>query len=227
MARLARIVIPRVPYHVTQRGNRRLPVFFSDGDRLLYLRILREQAQRYQLQIWAYCLMDNHVHLIVVPEEKSSLARGIGETHRRYTRYINHREGWKGYLWQGRFASFPLDEGYLYAAIRYVERNPVRAGLVRNAEEYPWSSARAHVRRIKNDILSDNFLTNEIRDWSAFLKAPEEDRWLENAELHIRTGRPFGPEAFLEKLERITGRELHKRKPGRRKRKGISIVSPE
>lgn len=227
MARLARVVIPGVPYHVTQRGNRRQPVFFKENDRQLYLQILREQAQQHQLKIWAYCLMDNHIHLIVIPSVESSLMRGIGETHRRYTRFINFREGWKGYLWQGRFASFPLDESYLFAAVRYVERNPVRAGLVRYAEEYPWSSARAHILRLKDPVLSSNFMEDEAVNWSDFLKGPEEPQWVEDLEMHVRTGRPFGPDTFLVKLEHVTGRKLRKMKPGRRGKREISIVSPE
>ena len=144
MVRLARITLPEIPYHVTQRGNRRQPVFFRNDDYRMYLRLLREQSERWGLRVWAYCLMTNHVHLLVVPETEQSLIRGLAETHRRYTCYVNFRKGWRGYLWQGRFASGPLDEGHLVAAMRYVERNPVEAGMVQTAMEYPWSSARAH-----------------------------------------------------------------------------------
>src|SRR3989338_2524672 len=129
MARLARLVVPGYPYHITQRGNRRQPVFFREEDYRLYLRLLQEQSRRWGLQIWAYCLMTNHVHLIAVPATPESLRRGIGDTHRRYTRAVNFREGWRGYLWQGRFASCLLDEPYVHAAVRYVERNPAAARL--------------------------------------------------------------------------------------------------
>ena len=125
MARLPRLTLPDLPYHVTQRGNRRQAVFFREADRGLYLTLLREQATRYGLEVWAYCLMTHHVHLIVVPRQEQSLPRAIGETHRRYTRAIHCREGWRGYLWQGRFGSVLLDEPHLLAAVRYVERNPV------------------------------------------------------------------------------------------------------
>ena len=138
MARLARLVVPGYPYHVTQRGNRRQPVFFGPEDYQHYLQVLREQSGRWGLQVWAYCLMTNHVHLMVVPETTESLRRGLGDTHRRYTRAINFREGWRGFLWQGRFASVLLDEPYVYAAVRYVERNPVAARLVERPEDYPW-----------------------------------------------------------------------------------------
>ncbi len=145
MARVARVVVPDVPHHVTQRRNRRQDVFFSDADRIEYLRLMAEWCSVSGVGIWACYLMPNHVHLVAVPEREDSLARGIGEAHGRYTRMVNFYKGWKGYLWQGRFASFPMDEPYLLAAARYVELSPVRARLVRRAEDYAWSSAQAHL----------------------------------------------------------------------------------
>ena len=167
MPRLPRLAVPDIPYHVTQRGNRRQPVFFSDADRGLYLTLLREQSQRYGLEVWAYCLMDNHVHLVVMPRQEGSLTRAIAETHRRYTRAVNFREGWRGYLWQGRFGSVAMDEPHLIAAVRYVERNPVAAGMVQRAEDYPWSSAHAHVHGITDPVLTRHFLTERITNWTA------------------------------------------------------------
>jgi len=128
MPRIARVVAVGEPHHVIQRGNRRQIVFFHDGDKQAYLKILKLHSRLFEFQVWAYCLMDNHVHLIIVPEKEDSLVKGIGEIHKLYTRMVNFREGWRGYLWQGRFKSVPLGEHYLYAAVRYVERNPVRAG---------------------------------------------------------------------------------------------------
>ncbi|MDD5730675.1 MAG: transposase [Candidatus Omnitrophica bacterium] len=173
MARKARIVIPGIPHHVIQRGNRTQKVFFNDKDKEYYLDLLQKHCRESGLTIWAYCLMDNHVHLIAVPKEKSSLSKGIGLTHRYYTRMINFREGWRGYLWQGRFISSPLDQKYLYAAVRYVERNPVRAGLVKKAEDYVYSSARSHIYNTQDKVLSDNFMFQEIKDWASYLS--EED----------------------------------------------------
>ena len=118
--------------------------------------------------------MSNHVHLIAVPEGESGLAKAIGETHKRYTRKVNFREGWRGYLWEGRFKSFVLDEKYVYAAVRYVERNPVRVKIVQRAEDYRWSSALAHVQRRKDPLLSDFYLMEEIEDWSEYLREEEE-----------------------------------------------------
>ena len=218
MARLARIAVPGLPYHVTQRGNRRQSVFFSAADYQRYLSILKEQVLRWRLRIWAYCLMTNHVHLIVMPDTAHSLARGIGDTHQRYTRYVNFREGWRGYLWQGRFASVPLDEEHLIAAMRYVERNPVEAGLVAHAADYPWSSARAHSTGARDPLLEAHPLGEAIPDWRAFLATPTDAPTTRRLEAQLRTGRPNGSEAFLAQLEDRVGRPIRRRRPGRQRR---------
>jgi putative transposase len=174
-ARQARLVARDLPHHVIQRGNRRQKVFFERQDREFYLQLLEEKAGKYRVEVWAYCLMDNHVHLIVVPAEESSLARAIGETHKEYTRMINFREKWRGYLWEGRFKSFIVDEKYIYAVIRYVERNPVRAKMVRKAEDYEWSSAKMHVEKRLSRVLSHFYLLDEIKDWSEYLRDDERE----------------------------------------------------
>src|SRR5271169_6739696 len=133
MARLARVVAPGLPHHVTQRGNRRQRTLFCDEDYQTYLELMAEWCAAHEVEIWAYCLMPNHVHLIAVPHSADGLRRTFGE-------------GWRGHLWQGRFASFVLDEPYLLTAARYVELNPVRAGLINAPSRYGWSSAAAHVR---------------------------------------------------------------------------------
>lgn len=219
MARIARVVIPNYPHHVIQRGNRCQDVFFSDQDKEYYIELLSKHAKKEGIKIWAYCLMDNHVHLIAVPQSKDSLAKGLGEAHRKYTRMVNFRHGWRGYLWQGRFLSYLLDERYLYAAVRYVERNPVRAGLVKKAEDYPWSSAKAHILKQEDALLSDNFLLSEIKNWSSYLA---EDDKIKDAALfkqHSFTGRPLGDKDFIAKLEEITGRVLGREKPGPKKQR--------
>ncbi len=216
MGRLQRITLPGIPYHVTQRGNRRQPVFFEDVDYREYLRLLKQQAERWGLQLWAYCLMPNHVHLIVVPEGDDSLTRGLAETHRRYTRYINFREGWRGYLWQGRFSSVPLDETHLVAAMRYVERNPIEAGLVSAAPDYPWSSARAHCNKTADALLATCFLTDQINNWKNFLSKPADDNLKHQLEAQLRTGRPRGSDIFLNNLERRLARPIRRRQPGPR-----------
>ena len=153
MPRIGRVVVPDYPHHVTQRGVRRMDVFFSDEDRTTYLDLLAEQGGRYGIQFLAWCLMTNHVHLIVVPLHEHSLAKGIGEAHKRYTRSINFREGARGYLFQGRFFSCPLDVDYLLPAVRYVLGNPVRAGLVAQPWDYQWSSARWSMGLMEKDPL--------------------------------------------------------------------------
>ncbi len=146
-ARQARLVARDMPHHVIQRGNRRQKVFFERQDREFYLQLLEEKAGKYRIEVWAYCLMDNHVHLIVVPGEEDLLARAIGETHKEYTRMINFREKWRGYLWEGRFKSKPImGEIYVHECLEYLHENPVRAGLVKGVNDYVWSSARFYER---------------------------------------------------------------------------------
>jgi putative transposase len=214
MARFARIVIPNLPHHVIQRGNRRQDVFFSENDKYLYIRLLQEQGRKAGMIYWAYCLMNNHVHLVAVPKDKKGLAKGIGEVDRRYSLLINSREGWRGYLWQGRFISYPMDERHLVAAVRYIERNPVRVNLVKNAEDYVWSSARTHVHKIPDPLVSENPPCLPIDDWADFLRQPDDPRAIKDLRHHARTGRPLGDQAFLVRLEKITGIRLRKRKPG-------------
>jgi len=219
MARIARVVIPNVPHHIVQRGNRRQRVFFSDNDKTAYLEILRAQCLRFGVEIWAYCLMDNHVHFVAVPQDKDGLSWAFGQTHRHYTRMINFREKWRGYLWQGRFSSYALDENYLYAAIRYVEANPVKAGLVRLAEDYPWSSARARVYKTRDNVLSDFFLTKEMPEWSEFLRSIDpEDTSDSLLDAHLNTGRPLGVPEFINQLQSMTKVILTKLKPGPKSR---------
>ena len=213
MARLARVIAPGVPHHLTQRGNRRQQTFFSDDDYRAYLNLMAEWCAKQGVEVWAYCLMPNHVHLIVVPPDAEALRRAVGEAHRRYTRRINFREGWKGHLWQGRFASFPMDEPHLLAAARYAELNPVRARLYTSSFDWPWSSARAH-RDGKDDILATVApLLGLVADWPAFLMDGLADDDAETIRKHERTGRPLGAEAFVERLEGLLGRPL---KPARR-----------
>ena len=144
MGRIARVVVPNRPHHVTQRGNRRMQTFFCDDDYRAYLALLIEACGQCDVRVWAYCLMPNHVHLILVPRTSDGLAAAVGQVHQRYTRRVNLREGWRGYLWQGRFASFVMGDDYVLSAAAYIERNPVKAGLVDRAEDWPWSSAAAH-----------------------------------------------------------------------------------
>ncbi|MDB5702997.1 MAG: transposase [Sphingomonas bacterium] len=223
MARLARIVVPDVAHHVTQRGNRRQPVFFSDADYATYRDLVAAACAANGVRCLAWCLMSNHVHLILVPSDADGLRAALAEAHRRYSRGINLAHGWTGYLWQGRFASYPMDDARLLTAIRYVELNPVTAGLVARAEAWPWSSAPAHVTG-KPDGLTDLKGTRGLhRNWRAMLRhgleagdmAPDEAAAIES---RLRTGRPLGDEAFVDALEIASGRALKPLKRGRPKR---------
>jgi len=214
MARLARVVAPGLPHHVTQRGNRRQETFFGDDDYRVYLDLMADWCAMSGVAVWAYCLMPNHVHLICVPETEAALGRAIGEAHRRYTRHVNLREGWRGHLWQGRFASFPMDERYLLAAARYVELNPVRARMVKRPEDYPWSSARVHLAGRDDGLVTVRPLHDMGGDWAAFLAGGLDGGDHAAIRRHERTGRPLGGEAFVEGLEAELGRTLRKGKPG-------------
>ena len=194
-----------------------MDVFFTDDDREAYIELLAQQSKRFGVRYLAWCLMSNHIHLIAVPEAEASLAKGIGEAHKRYSRMINFREGWRGYLFQGRFFSCPLEGEHVIAAIRYVLRNPVRAGIVRKAWAYPWSSARWLAGRIPDDPLVEDLpILQEIDDWQALLShdTPEDDM----LRRHTRTGRPLGSESFLTHVENLTGRSLRPRKAGRKRK---------
>ncbi len=203
-----------VPHHVVQRGNRRQPVFFSTADYKAYLRIMATWCRKEQVEVWAYCLMPNHVHMVAVPENEQGLARAVGEAHRRYTVRVNQRENWRGYLWQGRFSSYPLDEQYLLAAVRYVEQNPVRARLVERAWQYEWSSAAAHVRKRDDVLVKVKPMLGRVAHWRDYLGTEPDSTDTEMLRRHLRTGRPLGSPEFVESLEAKVGRALVPRKRG-------------
>ncbi len=218
MPRLPRVVLPGCPHHVINRGNRRQIVFFSDKDKRAYYNILKRETNKVGIIIWTYCLMDNHVHLIAVPESKDALAKGIGEAERKYSRIINLRYDWKGHLWQERFKSNPMGEDYLYSAVRYIERNPVREGIVEKAEDYYFSSAKAHVFGENDELLSDFYLTSEIPDWASYLREETNESEKELFRSHAHSGHPLGDDEFIENLERMMGMSLRKKKPGPKKK---------
>jgi len=208
-------VVPGVPHHVTQRGSRRMDVFFGEGDFRLYVNFMAEWCARCGVEVWAYCLMPNHVHLIAVPETEDSLARAVGEVHRRYSRRINDREDWRGHLWQGRFSSCPMDEAHTLQAARYVELNPVRAGLARRPWDYGWSSAAAHADGANDILVKTAPLLDRVEDWRQFVEQPLEVEQRESLRTHARTGRPLGSDGFVKRLERQVGRRLRPCSPGR------------
>ncbi len=215
MARLARVVIPGLPHHVTQRGNRREAIFFEDGDHEIYLDLLAEQTLKADVAVWAYCLMPNHVHLILKPARADDLGRAVGETHRRYTNFINARGRWTGHLFQSRFASVVLDDSHLIRAVCYVSLNPVRARLVSRPEEWKWSSVRAHLAGIDDGLVKVRPVLNRIPHLKALLEAGADEDFsdLRRAET---TGRPLGAPEFVTGLENLLGRKIARRAAGRK-----------
>jgi putative transposase len=215
MARLARIVIPGLPHHVTQRGNRREAIFFEDGDHEVYLDLLAEQARKFGVAVWAYCLMPNHVHLVLKPAHSGDLGHAVGEAHRRYTNFINARGRWTGHLFQSRFASVVLDDLHLIRAVRYVSLNPVRARLVARAEDWKWSSVRAHLAEVDDALVTVQPVLDRIPHLKGLLEADAEEDFsdLRHAET---TGRPLGAPDFVDGLEKILGRPIARRAPGRK-----------
>ena len=215
MARIARVVAPGYPHHIIQRGNRRMQTFFCDEDYDYYISTTAEWCALYKVGILSYCLMPNHVHLIAVPENIEGLRRSFGEAHRRYTKRINDREKWKGYLWQGRFRSYILDTNHLITASRYIELNPVRAGLVKYPEQWQWSSAKAHLQGKDDKLCNVNPLLELVgEDWNIFLNETVHDDQMEELRRHERTGRPLGSKEFVLELEKKLKRSLFPKKRG-------------
>lgn len=213
---------------MTQRGNRRLQTFFGDDDYALYRDLLAEAADRAGAEIWCYCLMPNHVHVIVVPADEDGLRRTFADAHRRYTGFINARHRWTGHLWQGRFGAVVMDEDHLACAMRYVSLNPVRAKLVGRAEDWPWSSVRAHLAGEDDVLVRIAPALDRYGSFAGFLGSADDDtnvwRALRRAET---TGRPLGDPDWIAALEARTGRTLAPQKRGPKpKISGFSKLSP-
>jgi putative transposase len=213
MARLARVVAPGIPHHIIQRGNRRMKTFFCEADYREYLHLMAQWCNRCMVMIWSCCMMPNHVHLIAVPGTEDGLRKAIGEAHRRYTRHINFQKAWKGHLWQGRFASYPMDQQHLLAAVRYIELNLVRAGLAKKPEDYKWSSAKTYLQGNEDILVTVEPLKSMVKDWQELFKTDLTKKEKEMIESHERTGRPLGDNGFLCRLEKMTNRILTKQKP--------------
>jgi putative transposase len=218
MARFARAVAVGSAHHITQRGVDRQRVFHTDSDRRTYLGLLTVASAQAHLQVLAYCLMNNHVHLIAVPEEPTSMAVALRSTHGRYAAYLNARRARSGHLWQNRFFSCALGETHLRAALRYVERNPVRAQLARQPQDYPWSSAAAHLGLCPMPALLHPSLVmvfGGFEDWRALLAEPEELTAIRSLQRCTFSGRPFGNQSFVESLEQRLDRKLLPRQGAR------------
>jgi putative transposase len=214
MARLPRMVLPGIPHHITQRGNRRERTFFEDGDYALYLDLLADAADRHGLEIWSYCLMPNHVHIIAVPRDVDALSRTFRHVHRHYTGFVNARLRVTGHLWQGRFSSVAMDEQHLCAALRYVALNPVRARLVTSAEDWRWSSVRAHRAEQDDHVVRVAPALERVGNFAAFLGEEFDETFTYAALRKAETiGRPIGSTEWLAEMAAKTGQSLL---PGKR-----------
>ncbi|MDH5455047.1 MAG: transposase [Gammaproteobacteria bacterium] len=218
MARFRRLVVPGYPHHVTQRGVRRQKTFFDELDYQNYLRLAADLLARSSIEIWAYCLMPNHIHAIVVPHAENSLAAFFGPLHKLYAQHTNQRYEWTGHLWQARFFSVPMDESHTMSALRYVELNPCRSGLVEKPQDWPWSSARGNLGISSDRLIRDRPTQEVISNWSAYLSEPEELSDLNRLRLQTSTGRPEGTDTFIDRVEALSGRHVRRRSAGRKRK---------
>lgn len=222
MPRIARIIAAGSPHHITQRGNNRTTVFFDEEDNQTYLKLLLKYTRKYDVAIWAYCLMSNHVHLLAVPKTESGLARGIGLTNMLYTQYLNRKLSQSGRIWQNRFFSCIVESNqYLWAVARYIERNPLKAGLAASAQEYHWSSANAHITGSNDPLLAkDSWLALEEQSEYAKFVGDEDEEADAGIRRATRTGRPFGSEQFVDQMEFSLSHKLRPGAPGRPRKIG-------
>jgi len=225
MSRAARIIIPGCPHHVTQRGNNRQDVFFVDDDRRFYLGLIRDAAERFGLRVEGYCLMTDHLHLLATPTEADSLVQVMKRANQRYAQYVNRLHGRSGHLWQDRFFSCALDQEHFWAALVHVERNPVRAKIVRRAWRWPWSSAAAHCgQRDPTGLLAPRRRSQRTEPlaWREALMQPQDEAFVSKLRLWTSRGRPLGSDRFVTKLERALGRPLRPLPRGRPRKKPIN-----
>ncbi|OGW77137.1 MAG: hypothetical protein A3I73_02970 [Omnitrophica bacterium RIFCSPLOWO2_02_FULL_45_16] len=220
MPRIARLVVPDHPHHITQRGNYRQEIFKDDADRKQYLEFISYYSKKYHLEILSYCIMSNHVHFIATPKKEDSLALVFRTAHTRYSQYFNKKINAYGHLWQGRFYSCVLDEQHLLAAARYIERNPVRIKIVKKPTDYIWSSARSHAGISHSDIINTSPLFKYIEikqgsEWKDFIYESDEPDEIAVIRRYTMTGRPLGGASFVQRLEKVFGERLHALPVGR------------
>jgi len=216
MAKFRRLVVPGYPHHVTQRGVRRQTTFFDELDYRRYVRLAAELLPTSSIKILAYCLMPNHIHAVVVPKEETSMATFFGPLHKIYAQHTNLRYGWAGHLWQARYYSVPMNAEHTLTAMRYVELNPLRSGLQRVPQDWPWSSARGNLRLVDDPLIPGRPALGIVPDWSAYLSIPEKVSALQQLRLRTNTGRPAGDESFIRRIESLTGRQIQKLPAGRK-----------
>lgn len=221
MPRIARVVLPYYPHHITQRGNNRIDIFRDNQDRQIFLGYLKETSRKTSTLLYAYCLMTNHFHLLAIPESESGLGRCLHLLSFKYAQHFNYKYKRSGRLWQNRYFSCPVDrEGYLWAVTRYIEKNPVRAKIVPEAEGWKWSSAPAHLKGVVDEVLSPP-------DWLGPEDRNEYKRFFDGSghEEDIRkctaTGRPLGNIDFFVKIKETLNRDLILKPAGRHRKELI------
>ena len=217
MPRFRRLVVPGYPHHVTQRGVRRQRTFFDGADYETYLDLAIEMKNDLPVQFWAYCLMPNHVHAVVVPGDDDSMSKYFAILHRRYAWQTNRRHDWLGHLWQKRFYSVVLDEPHAIAALRYVEQNPVRAGLCNSPEDWLWSSARGNLGLVNDPLVARASTKPLVPNWRSLLASGNTNRD-QNIRRQTGTGRPDGDSRFLDDTERLSGRSVRRKRAGRKRK---------
>lgn len=218
MSKFSRLVVPGYPHHITQRGVRRERTFFDARDYQAYLRLAASLLEGGSLEILTYCLMPNHIHAVAVPERTDSLALFFGKLHKQYAQRTNLRYEWTGHLWQNRFGSVVMDEQHTLTALRYVELNPVRSGLVKKPQQWPWSSSRGNLCLVDDPLIPKRGALDIVPAWGEYLSTMENESALSKLRRQTGTGRPSGDPAFINEIESITGRRVRRRAAGRRKK---------
>jgi len=212
--RKPRFFLPDMPVHVVQRGNNRLAVFVDDEDRRFYLDWLGQAARDKGCAIHAYVLMSNHVHLLMTPVDGEAVSATLQALGRRFVPHVNHRHGRTGTLWEGRFkASLVQEDRYMLACYRYIEMNPVRAGMVERPEDFPWSSYRANALGDYDRLLSPHplYLSLGMDDdkrrmaYRGLFDLPLDPRMLGDVRACLQTGTPLGNEAFRDRIGQSLG----------------------
>lgn len=223
MPRIARAVAAGFPHHVIQRGNNREKIFFDKEDKEKYLSLVKKYSDKWESPVLAYCLMSNHVHILTKPKKEESLYKMMQAVTLCYTQHLNRKYERTGRLWESRYHSCVVDkEKYLWAVARYIEQNPVRARMVKNAEDYSYSSALAHIGGTRDDILgAELFEESQRKNYKEFIRTGLSEKELNSIRYHTRTGRPLGNDEFIKKMEKKLERRFILKSPGRpRKAKG-------
>jgi putative transposase len=218
MSKFPRLIVPEYPHHITQRGVRRQRTFFDALDYQTYLDLALELTEDFAIRFWAYCLMPNHIHAVVVPEGRDALSKYFAILHRRYAWRINRRYEWTGHLWQKRFFSVVMEEPHAVTALRYAELNPVRAGICTRPEEWAWSSARGNLGLHEDPLIDRSRTEALVPNWQRLLTTEEDPVAVQTLRAVTGTGRPEGSDRFLKSIESQTGRRVRKKRPGRKKK---------